>query len=485
MTVANYGATWTIFSPPNMEVLGSFVEEHFLNKNPPVENRCQKVALRFLQTLAVTVSCAGTIPFVPLSVKWAGTHQTYAVALVVGNIGSFTLLTSWPLLKILQAIYSPKILIEKKYANHIAPSSCMWTILKIHIYAAGVIVQIPFAYMGYFYNKRSIPCGLAMLLSGTGMPIYSLLLSLEALRTHRSLNAIEKSLHRSKNYLMEALSNNQEILTELNQKTNFNILLHSSVNDEKANITKVLTKLFARAQNPLLSPPESPAKKMGRYLVTCWGGALASANLLFLGTLGYHAVNLFTESEPLCYGVGGLVALCNGYLSFRTMIHTAVRTYNGILSRFNGSYQASLSSRLKPRLYAGLWFLGFTLSTLAYGPAAQACHDHFSDDLKTCMQWLVPLGTTLMVSNAMEDLVDDIILFHVTFWGAEDQKKLVELHRCLQKLNAFIKQSSILQYSQFLKVLPKKVLEDCLNKVQMSEQSLNSYLQEFSDQPER
>lgn len=460
--------------------MGRFVHLRLIDYGDVLkENCCSLVGRRVLQAGSGTMGTLGTLPFIPISLKLAGSNTPYGIVLSAGNVGSFSALNSWSLFKIIESEMTTLTPEELEMAATENRSSCPKITMKIGSYVVGALCQVPLSYMAYVYNNNNLAYAIFMMFSDSGVPIYSLLMTSDEIEMRRSLNDVEKQLHKTKAALIEQLQDNEQALIEFNAQDRGKYIRELLAIGNQQDIPKdqLVQQFTGKLLRPLREKPkEGCLRTVGRYLSKGGSLVLAGTRLALNGILGYKAMNLLTDDEGACYFSGAVIATASTYLTIKAMTRTAQRTYDATVNLLSGSVKPNLALVLNAKLTAGLALLGLAFTALSYGPSIQICRDTFSGKTETNMEGLVTAGTILMIVNAMNDLINDVVISYSGKWGDEEAKLLVDFHHKMQGFVRAIQRSPIMEHAKFLKLLPPDCLELCLAKAETDLNTLDGYI---------
>jgi hypothetical protein len=438
---------------------------------------CRRVA----QAAMVMLGCLGAVPFIPISFQFAKNNATLGVFLASGEAYGTITLGIWSLFRIVDHNLRSRTDEEEELSRLQSTRCCISTATKVVVLAMGLIATVPDAFVAYSLNGNSLLFGILQLVADPWDTVYSLKLSMDAVRSRCNQTQFDRSLLQIKKYLIEQLQSNQENINalELGESANHLLALDAicrSDQSQQEKITALLRVLFETKPEPIRK--EYVVTKALRYFSGAVGGALGLARLTFAGVIGYKGTELFTDQAGVCYAAGAVVALCNTHLVMKVSTRACVRIYNFALGCLHRTQKTSLSFRIQPKLTACLWILTLAMAGLSYAPSVQACRYYLSGSFGNGMQIAVPLGFIIVSLNAASDLIGGVIRQYALKRGTPQVKQLLLLNEKIERFILLIEQSPIIEFAKCVKILPPEILGVCLNRAKITLADLNRYLGE-------
>jgi len=185
------------------------------------------------------------------------------------------------------------------------------------------------------------------------------------------------------------------------------------------------------------------------------GGLSALTFIAFEGMLGY----LMGESlsgMPLGVVLAVVSAGANTYFSGTEIPPTVHRMFKGIGDIVTGQYQKSLGEQLSPKLCYSLKVISGLLACLCWGPVAQATKDGIPEPYTLPAQIAVAGSFIFLVSTALQDVIDGLILKIARARGTPEEKKLLEFYNTMIELKSLLTKAPITEFAKGVEALPQE-----------------------------
>ena len=189
------------------------------------------------------------------------------------------------------------------------------------------------------------------------------------------------------------------------------------------------------------------------------GGLAALTFIAFEGMLGYLMGNALS-GKPLGVVLAIVAAGANTYLSGTAIPPTVHRVFKGIRDIVTGQYQKSLGEQLSPKLSYSLKVISGLLACLCWGPAAQATKDGIPEPYTLPAQIAVAGSFIFLVSTALQDVIDGLILKIARARGTPEEKELLEFYNTMIELKSLITKAPIPEFAKGVAALPQETFDD-------------------------
>ena len=120
--------------------------------------------------------------------------------------------------------------------------------------------------------------------------------------------------------------------------------------------------------------------------------------------------------------------------------------------------------------------LGLLIACLSWGPSVQAVRDVTSGAFDLYLEVTVSLAVILLVSTAMQDIVNDLMESILLKRGSHDEKEIIGLNRKLKELTRVLKNSPFLEFARFLKMFPEDHFDRLTEGTEITTEALDAYL---------
>ena len=463
--------------------IGKWVGNRMVLQIPIEESKSHIIMRKILQLVSIAVSCGGPYPLANISKKVS--DGTLDKVLVIGNWASFGALDIWSWQSVIESELRTKSEEEKDLDEK--PSCCKKAI-KVAAFFLGVSSQIPLAYLAAVYNPANPLLSVFLTLaSETGPTLKSIHSTLDEIRIRRSLNAEEKELKRLKDQLSSRIDENQSALIELglSERTEYlqRLLSIKDLDSQDSDkIKKYLTLILTPIKPRRIHVESLPVKGL-RYIATATGAALSVARLAMFAVTTFQATKFLTEDNVACGISAGIVTASNAYLTVDVLNKVANATAQRIFGSCCGRVKPNLAFHLRPKLTTALKLLAMGFVSMSWGPLVEVGQAYFPENLSMTMKITLSIGAVMLVANAMDSLVDDLILAGVRTWGREEEKLLLRVRQQMKQFIDILNRSPMLEFAKFAKALPENILLEVLTDLKMTSENLDRYIESKIDRP--
>lgn len=459
--------------------LYSYYANRIILQQFPNEPICRKACRSALKIFAIGASYTAQLPYVGICKTFAKNNSVYAGFLSYGDVGSFGTLLAWVYLSMIDDALLPKTP-EERIINLRTRPCIPPVLIKITIIALGTLSLIPAAKGVSSYNNPGLLYALMSMLNA-GVPIYSLGLSVEDLRTKEELSDFENKLQKVKLNLVNSLEICRATLSSHSSVKIQNIL--KAVNSFNAGDSISFDQVIGSLQELIgdskavtfYRPSSHPIPYYGLML---GGGVLTFAQLAMAAVLGYKSGELITSNVPACYAIGGVLTSFVFSIN-RNVIASALHSFYDTTARvLTRTYTCPLHAQLSPKIKHTLTLISLVTVGLSYAPNVQLSIDNFSGNFSMFMQVTTPTGVMVMITYAMDILVKDVVEEAIIRGSDPKAKELIELDRALTRLIPLILKSPMIDFANFLKVLPETLFAQLVSDLEITSAALHEYIGE-------
>ncbi|QVL57777.1 MAG: hypothetical protein KFB93_01500 [Simkaniaceae bacterium] len=459
-----------------------FVDRTLIQGITAVETTTHLVARRALQGTSVVASFVGRIPFIPLSLKFAGDNTVYGVFLAYGATTSFGYLVAYSFLKIIDSQMKP-LTPEEHYLLHSRVGPAAKKILLICGTLLGIGTQIPFAIIAYKYNKPSTlnPGGYLMpamvVLIDSWVSTYSAYMGLRSIGERSCRAPYEKELDVIRGKMLGFIGENQELFTLADRQTQLGFVdayqRIRTVHESEDRVRQFYALYTGRITDQTLT--RSNWAIGADYVVKAYGYICAGCNI---GTMAYVAY-LGADVPGLNIAVTALYVGTALYLNTTAIPQTAAKLFNLVKDIFTCGYKPTLADQLSPKLSFTLKALNLATAGLSYGTAMQISKDYYSEHewLEITMEVTLTCATTFLVSMAMLSITDDLLETKIEKYGTEEEKQIIEVHQKMRHFSTALASSPFIDLALYMKAIPPEALEMLRINTQISLENLDQYIQ--------
>lgn len=463
-----------------------FLDTRLLEDQLPVETQVHLVARRLLQGGTTAVSFLARIPFIPLSLKFAGDNHVYGGFLAYGACASFGYLVAFSSLEIIDEQMRPMTR-EERFLLESRVGPCLKKTFFISSIVLGTITQIPFAFIAYKYNEPSTinPGGVLapifIVLVDSWVSTYSAYMGMRSLRDRQSLTDYEKGLVHIRSQMQSFIDTNRELLALIDREEQstfvetFNSI--QALECEEDRVKQLYIHLSTRVSDKAYVP--SCLTTCLNYFFFGYGGLCALTNIGALGYIAWYGMDQLANTLGLNVTVTTLYVGTALYLNTTAIPHTAVKLFNLARSIFTCSYRPTLADSLTPKLSFVSKGLGLVTTALAYGTAMQLSRDYFNEEewLEIYMSITLTSATTCLVSMAILSITDSLLEKKVERYGTEDEKQLMIIHQKMKIFSQMLQRSPLFETASLLKILPAEVFASLTEHTAITLDNLTAYIQ--------
>ncbi len=456
--------------------------------NNTEKNDPHRTSRRSLKVAVVIFSAAAKIPYWPISNKLGpGIGPICAGA----NSLAFFALEWWAGSKGLddelgRQTHEEIAMLENKGDQ----ASCKDRAVKIISISTATLVaaasQLPSALAGEAYNTQGLKVAafVVLLVSGSLLPLRSIQLSLQALRS-QSRDAVEQKL----------LALKADVITLVGQ--------HGDVLQEVHNIEASSSQ--ERYWSILLGQRDESKETKGQRVARLTGEVVGFGLNAFLQvSLGYLTYSITKEdikdNDALGVTFATLAVTSTVYLTGTAIQKTAGKTFALVHSLLTGSRKPSLVEILKPRLAFAMQATGILIDLLAIGASGVIWSEFYSKskgegttpaptggvtpepEITPPTAGGVAAATAICTSiffllfTAMTDIIDNLTSSIILHKGNEEAKELLDLHKKLNRLARSVKKTPLFNFAIFVLELPEEVRDRYMRKFDLSIDTLNQYI---------
>lgn len=460
-----------------------FVDRTLVQGVTAVESRAHLVARRTLQGVSIVASLVGRVPFIPLSLKFAGDNTVYGVFLAYGATASFGSLVAYSFLNIIDSQMRP-LTEDEHYLLHSRVGPAAKKAFLLCGFILGVGTQIPFAIIAYKYNESSTlnPGGYLMpamvVAIDSWVSTFSAYMGLRTLGERSRRNPYEKELDVIRGKMLGLIGENQELFALADRRTQLGFIdayqRIKQVDEAEDRVKQFYTLYTNRITDQTLTP--SSCSVATTYVAKTLGYIFAGCNIATMGYVAYLGTNVV----GLDVVVTALYVGTSLYLNTTAIPNTAAKLFNLVKDVFSWSYQPTLSDQLSPKLSFALKSLSLATAGLSYGTAMQISHDYYSEHewLEITMNVTLTSATTCLVSMAMLFIVDEAIQAKIENFGTEEEKQIIEIHQKMKSYSAMLSASPFIDLALHMKAIPPEALDLLRTNTRITLENLEQFIQE-------
>ncbi len=466
---------------PTPGPLSLFTRDQLILGMPPAEAKAHKIGRLTLKGVGVTLATLGKVPFISINMKLGENNKVYGGVLDFSNCVSFAALISRALTNMVDDYLAPLGEAEKSLVRS-KNSKSLDHLILISSVALGILSQVPFAYLAYVYNAKSLLMPLAIFASDSWYPVYSTNLSLRNLSERRNFSIFEKDLAKYRNNLIKFVKESRfSLITDEEHREAYLLGLQRirSFENPDNQSAEYMTLLSTRNIDPLAEPP--PYCKFLEKVITGVGAVATASNFFIIGFLGFKGMELIWPN-PFAEAIMAILTVgANAYLNGTSIPNMAVSLFTMITSSLRGLYQPTVADQLAPKLAFALKSLSMIMASLSYGPSVQISRDYFEGAFSTYLEVSLSLATILLVASALLDLSDEITENYIIHTGSEEEQQLLQLHHQMIRFSKVLKKSPLLALARFLKILPRGLFDKLNQTIDLSRGQLNEYIRQQLD----
>ncbi len=399
---------------------------------------------------------------------------TSAAALSLGIISStavvlsFGAMSAFTMLKIIQKV-TRKVPKEEAAVIKTEMSRCKSTALMTTSLVAGLIAQIPLAYV-FYQSSFVLPLMFSVFqLLDCGRTAYSINETLtelfKAKKQLSSESATEKGIERSRDVLIHRLKGFRRALADKN--TNLDALLDplthsrarapSKIKDDQElsllepqeiSCSDFISSIISD-DIPQISAPTPIGKKRGRIL-DAFALIISGVVLSKFWQLGGQAAEMVTQDRPewqrvvAYYGTAAAVTLANAHL-WITLVNKCTR----LMADFcRGAIAPVITEKLHPRSHRVFTYMGITSACLTFVPQVYFSELAFDNPLAYYPIGALSSTGTALGGTAATFALRDILL--ARFTKSKQGQRALEINDHLEKLIAILPKVKLSEFAAFL-----------------------------------
>ena len=324
----------------------------------------------------------------------------------------------------------------------------------------------PTVLAGVKYNqeKYKIPAAVALMASGSLIPLRSIELSLEHLYKIMEKNDDPSELIVAQRKMVELLKKNHQAFIEMSKQDKekaVESLTRVRQMNESADKTNQYLSTFLNIEPPRYEGVNEFLEKGMNYAGLGLGAYLSG---VFEYALGDYTYSLTKEevydNDALAVAFASLAVICTSYLYIQSIVGTSQRVFSVASDLANGKEARNLGWQLRPKLSATLTALAFSIDALALGPTYVIWGDFYDQNKGKHDLFLSAMCTSLflILFTASLDIANDLCSYSIMN-GTEKEKGILAFSQELQRLASAVEKSSSEQFEQLFTSLPEDIKE--------------------------
>ena len=433
-----------------------------LCQQDPVEDP-DKQAKMIARGFAILMSASAKVGYIPISMKLGPVLGP--VAATANSIGFF-ILEYWAANGTITSALPMQTLAEKELLQaQETKSTCQKVLFLIPALIVAMSSQLPTVLAGVNYNeeKYKIPAAVALITSGSLIPLRSIQLSIEQLyKTLQKGDPSEAIVAQRK--MVDLLRKNHQAFIEMSKEEKEGVLADLSrvrQMSESADKTNQYLTTFLGIEPPHQERANDCFENGLRYAGLGLGVGLSG---VFEYALGDYTFNLTKkevfDNDALAVTFACLAVVCTSYLYIQSIVGTSQRVFSVVGDLANGTEARNLGWQLRPKLSAALTTLALSVDALALGPTYVVWGDFYDQNKGKHDLFLATMCASLflILFTATLDIANDLCSYSIMN-GSDEEKSILALSQELQRLAATIEKSSPEQFEQFLTSLPEGIKE--------------------------
>lgn len=484
-----------VLSYRNVETLENPIEVYIhrrqIGEEVIQEPLSQCVLRRTLKIAGGILAFSGNIPFIQVNLQAGGNSILLGSLLVYGTTTSYTFLISWALNDMIDDYLRPISVEERQLISVKKINRCGQIAIFGSSIIIGLISQFPIAWFAFSANETGwfppILMPIATLLSDSWLSVYSCKLSFDALLERRKLSEIETKMEHIREEILLLIEENKNLLASgsKGQAIDYaHAISEFRASSQENAITKFCELMIERRTET--SQKVTKKGKMWNVCTTVIGGVIATTQMFMLGYLSYLGASSLGGDSAINLGAAALAVGANVWLQGKAIVGTAKRVCNAVKNSFLRIFRPSLCEKLSPKLTFLL--KGFMLITamLSWGPSVQmtASFASVNEFLRIYLGSAFSIGTFLLISTATLDIADNIMTYTIERFGDAEAKLLIAVNKKMNQLQDLLRKSPLIEYAKFLKILPQHLLDQILERFDVSMNALDEYIQTHANSHE-
>lgn len=457
-------------------------------RTQPVKSANKKVGRVVLKSGAFLLPAAGRTFFIPIAINFGiyvariisgggipgnstgnstggevSTESEIIGALcAMGNIVAFATLGFWSMRGVVDEFLAPRTRSEMQLIK--SQSGGIKTRYKITILvcsAGGAFAaQLPLSFAVARYNEGvwKIVGFVTVMIANGLFPWRSLQLSMEAL-VKRFQERQYGDLVSLRNKIIGLLIRNRDIF-EKNTSAD-KILILAQINQTRQVSTREerVEQFVCVLLNIVPKPSRRPEwqKKIRDCLSTAGQGIgfIAAAFLTYaLSEYSYHSsIRQVSPHPAVGITLAGLTGAGWLYLSTQTFMNTFSSYLETTWDLITCHRETRINEQLRTKTTFALATLAIVTNLLAAGPTYYIWHDmpDASEGKKTAYEIGVTSVLFFLLLGSLMDVVNDIIMNHISMKGSKEEKDILALRQNFTKMIQLLKESSLLNFAHFIR----------------------------------
>lgn len=405
---------------------------------------CARAASRIS---VIVASALGSVTFIPVSLPLGKLLGPLCAA---GNFTTFLVVDYWSAKGMINEAFGPKTQAEielRKEDPKKDGSTCKKVILISSAFLIALLAQVPNALAAMEYNEKKykIAAGLVLLVSGSILPLRSLLLSLEhiALKTQDPEDVKVTELKEKMIGLLDSC-HEAFIKKDLTGKSTFIQSLPAAAEN---NADEFILALMQQDDETPSSLTETAFNYAGIGL------GVILAGIFEYVSAQYTAVQTKQEvyDNDVVGGVFAALAVAStAYLIGLSIIKTTQRIFNVFGNFIEGKESRNLSWQLRPKLSAALTTIGFLINVTALGPSYVILGDFYTKKVeRNLFQNEVCIALFLLFLTSSLDIIDEGVIDSLAN-GTEEEKEILKVSEAFKKSKGLIQKCSNDEFMAYL-----------------------------------
>ena len=413
------------------------------------KDKRQKTIDLFKKTPAVLIGSYSGLPYLNAASSLAGDNIVLKYLFSYGAIVGIGCLASWILINLTNE-FEFELLKNKKlnYRNLLKKIS----FLAVSI-MGGLITASPSAYIGYYYNNKSLFWTLSALVTDAILYSYSvkqLLFRNSFKRYLVKINSSEedKLIIAIQDELIYQLNDAKKQLKKFSSDDWENLQNQIDLIDEKSK--KLLTELLILSmRNSSSIDPSSTSRGRIEKIIKLTSLIFVFSWEIVNFILAFRASQLLINNMIVNVAMTIFPVLLSTILQFELSNHTYIKIYRTLSDYKRGEYNASLAYQYYPKISLMLGMIGFITAFLSFATRAKITTDLFPSIIGIILACFVSVSTVAYKITAIFDLNKD----GLEYFARNFSKKHKISSNLYCKIDEFIKYIETAQrddFNQFL-----------------------------------
>ncbi|MBA3720773.1 MAG: hypothetical protein H0W88_00040 [Parachlamydiaceae bacterium] len=462
------------------DVLANCIYERCIKRSQLVDlASCGRPSLK---GISMVFSAAAKIPTIPIAMK-----LPIGEVFAGGSVLAFFGFEYWAISAAIDDVLGKKSQPEYVLMKNAGKGKSYQTKVLISSVVLSLLSQISSSLpcLDYCPDGLKVPGFVVMFVSGSLLPTRSIQLTIDkiiqAIR-QKKLEETGKKLEGVRTKMVGLITSNKDIFIQLNleDKMDYILRLNQSKGDPTSresipsNYWDVLLQ-----DDQIEKPKESCGKRICKNTGYIFGPILNTVFQYCLSDYTFSKTKEHITSNPIAAGILTTGVIGSGiYLSTLAVTIFSQRAWKGLWNKCHGIKEETVASQLRPKISLALKFLGVLVDVAAMGPSWVVWGDFYKDEtvLKQLFFRSSCCGATLLfVMIATFDLIDNIILAHITSKGDPNDKQILELYNELSLVSNLLSESSHFDFVFMVSGLSPNMKQVLLTQVELEIQHLDDY----------